>query len=142
MSRMSSTSSPLPPAPEQSFQEYLRAGELRLQFCTDCAKHFFYPRTLCPTCGGRALEWRRVSGAGIVYSTTIIRQRPERGGDYNVSIIELGEGVRMMSALRDVAPGDVKIGLKVSALLVEEEGRMAVFFVPAPSGPLAPGNTP
>lgn len=128
---MSSTSATLPRAPEESFQEYLRAGELRLQFCTGCAKYVFYPRTLCPSCGAGALEWRRVSGAGTVYSTTTVRQRPERGGDYNVSIIELAEGVRMMSAVHDMAPSAVRIGLTVSARLVEEDGRVTLVFVPA-----------
>jgi hypothetical protein len=132
----------LPPAPDQAFQEYLRAGELRLQFCTDCAQHIFYPRALCPACGGGALEWRPASGAGVVYSTTTVRQRPERGGDYNVSIIELSEGVRMMSAVRDIAPDAVKIGLEVSASLIEEDGRIAVFFVPTEPAPLAQGGVP
>jgi uncharacterized protein len=128
---MSSTPSALPRAPGDEFQDFLRAGELRLQYCTACARHIFYPRTLCPICGGGALEWRRVSGAGIVYSATTVRQRPERGGDYNVSIIELAEGVRLMSAVREVSPASVTIGLPVAATLIEEDGLVRVYFVPA-----------
>ena len=87
----------LPEAPGVVFQRYLKGGELWLQQCDGCARQIFYPRTLCPYCGDNHLQWRRASGAGTVYSTTVVRQRPERGGDYNVAIIELAEGARLLS---------------------------------------------
>jgi uncharacterized OB-fold protein len=126
-------------SPGDTFQKFIKAGEFRLQFCNTCRKPFFYPRTLCPQCGGGDLEWCRVSGEGTVYSTTPVRQKPERGGDYNVSIIELAEGPRMMSAVRSVAPDQVAIGLQVTAMLIEEEGVHKVYF--RPSGAIAGAAT-
>ena len=74
---------------------------------------------------------RRVSeagagdGRGSVYSTTTVRSR---SGDYDVSIIELIEGPRLMSRVESVAPEDVRIGLAVVAgIAVEGETPVLVF---------------
>ncbi len=82
-----------------------------------------------------------MSGEGTVYSTTTVRQRPERGGDYNVSIIELAEGARLMSAVRSIAPGEVRIGLAVTSMILEEEGVLKVYFQPAEATRSAGGKS-
>ena len=78
--------------PDQQFQHYLGTGEFRLQQCDHCDQFVFYPRVLCPHCGASELSWNPVSGAGVVYSSTVVRRREEKGGPYNVAIIELAEG--------------------------------------------------
>ena len=118
-------------APGVKFESFLKAGELRLQGCKQCGKQIYYPRTICPYCGSIALEWRIASGRGTVYSTTIVRQKPERGGDYNVAIVELAEGARMLSRVQDIAPGEVRIGMPVTAVIGELNGTPLVFFRPA-----------
>jgi uncharacterized protein len=120
-------------APGVAFQRYLQAGELRLQHCGDCGRQIFYPRTLCPHCGGTRLEWRRCSGGGTVYSATVVRQRPERGGDYNVAIVELDDGARLLSRIEGAAPVAVRIGMKVRAVIRGGE-RPLVVFEPAGNG--------
>jgi uncharacterized OB-fold protein len=50
-----------------------------------------------------------------VYTTSVVRQRPERGGDYNLALIDLDEGPRMMSRVEGIEPTEVTIGLKVKA---------------------------
>jgi uncharacterized protein len=124
MSQASET--PLPPGP--AFEDYLKRGELRLQVCADCSKQVFYPRTICPSCGSSRLDWHRPSGRGTVYSTTTIRQRPDRGGNYNLSIIELEEGARMMSRVEGIDPGEVRIGMAVEAAIVTVENEPLVVF--------------
>jgi uncharacterized protein len=121
----------LPEAPGVAFQRFLQAGELRLQHCPGCARQIFYPRAVCPYCGGTSLEWRRASGAGTVYSTTIVRQRPERGGDYNVAIVELEEGARLLSRVEGVAADAVRIGMKVRAAIRGGGESALVVFEPA-----------
>lgn len=120
------TETPLPPGP--AFEDYLKRGELRLQVCTDCGKQVFYPRTICPGCGSGKLEWRQPSGKGSVYSTTTVRQRPDRGGNYNLSIIEFEEGARMMSRVEGTDPDDVRIGMAVEAAIVTVENEPLVVF--------------
>ena len=114
--------------PGSTYEAWLLAGEFRLQWCASCARQIFYPRTLCPHCGSIELEWRASSGKGRVYSSTVVRQRPDRGGDYNVALVELDEGARMMSQVIGVAPTEVRIGMPVKAEIVSrEDGPLVVF---------------
>lgn len=113
--------------PESSYQEYLAKGEFRIQRCGGCGSHVFYPRLLCPQCGSSSLKWIVPSGAGTVYSTTVMRRRPEAGGDYNVALVELEEGPRLMSRVDGLSPADIGIGMRVKARIAG--GGEAGFFV-------------
>ena len=116
------------PGPLQVFEENLARGEFRIQQCKDCGKHVFYPRQLCNHCGSSALKWVAVSGKGIVYSTSVVRRRPDKGGDYNIALIDLEEGPRMMGRVMDVQPSEVKIGMDVSAHVGMLDDKPAVVF--------------
>ena len=118
------------PGPDQIFQRALANGEIILPKCNDCGAYHFFPRVLCPKCHGTAISWEQASGKGRVHTTTVVRRKPERGGDYNVCIVELEEGVRMMSRVEGITPGDVVIDMEVSAFVGEAEGAPAVFFKP------------
>jgi uncharacterized protein len=122
------------PGPDAVFEEHLRAGRLMLQRCRATGKFFFFPATLSPHSGTPDWEWAEISGKGTVHTTTTVRQKPERGGDYNVCIVELDEGPRMMSRVENIAPDKVVIGLKVKARIVEEDGNPLVVFDPAEKG--------
>ena len=119
------------PGPEARFQAFLAEGRFMIQRSASTGKHVFYPRVLMPGGGEADLEWVEASGEGTVYATTITRRRPEKGGDYNVALIDLAEGPRMMSRVVGVEPGDVKIGMKVRAKIEELNGAPAVVFEPA-----------
>ena len=118
------------PHPEAEFHAALREGRFCIQRCTDSGNFLFYPRAISPWSGRPSLEWVEPSGRGKVYSTTIVRRRPEQGGDYNVALIELDEGPRLMSSVVDIPPGDVKIGMGVKAEIRTLNGEPAVAFVP------------
>ncbi len=100
---------PIPkPTPETlPFWEGTRQGKLRLQRCSACTRHYFYPRPLCPHCMSRRVEWVDASGRGKVH-TYVISMRPGRSAPlpapYVIAIVELDEGPRMMSNLVDVEP--------------------------------------
>jgi Predicted nucleic-acid-binding protein containing a Zn-ribbon len=116
------------PGPVQVYQDYLAKGQFLIQQCKECGKHIFYPRVLCNHCGSADLKWVEPTGRGVVYSTSVVRQKPEKGGDYNVALIELEEGPRMMSRVVDVDPHKVKIGMQVSAHVGTIDGQPAVVF--------------
>lgn len=119
------------PGPEAQFYAHLKEGRFMIQRSASTGKHVFYPRVLAPGTGEADLEWVEASGEGTVYATTVTRRRPEKGGDYNVALIDLEEGPRMMSRVVGVEPDQVKIGMKVRAKIEELNGAPAVVFEPA-----------
>jgi uncharacterized OB-fold protein len=122
------------PGPQALYFQKLGEGVFEIQRCEHCARHFFYPRVTCRYCGSAAVKWIQPSGIGTVYSTTIVRRKPDDGGDYNVAIVELAEGPRMMTRISDIAPAEVRIGARVKAR-VDGAGRDSVLvFVPFEDG--------
>jgi hypothetical protein len=83
------------------FWDGARAGRLLIQRCQDCARHVFYPRVACPHCASERLEWVEASGKGTVYSYTVVYNNAPSAFaadvPYVVAVIELAEGVRMLS---------------------------------------------
>lgn len=114
--------------PDKQFSDFLRAGRFMLQRSVKDGRYIFYPRVAAPGDGAR-LEWVEASGRGRVYSTTVVRKRPPESS-YNVALIELAEGPRMMSRVDDIAPEAVMIGMAVRAKIVDAAGEPFVVFVP------------
>ncbi len=106
----------------------LDGGRFVIQHCTGCGNHVYYPREICPHCGSSALDWKVPSGLGTVYAATTVRRKPAEGGDLNVSLIDLDEGVRLMSRVDNVAPDAVRIGQRVKARVHVKDGRGLVLF--------------
>ena len=115
---------------EEHYQAALNEGRFLIQHCAACGKHVFYPRSICPHCWSERLEWVEPQGSGTVYSTTTVRRKPEAGGSYNVALIDLDEGVRLMSRVEGLPPTDVKIGMRVRAAITNENGAGLVVFHP------------
>jgi len=109
-------------------QRELDAGRFLLQRCGGCGRHIYYPRESCPHCGGAALEWKVPGGLGTVHAVTTVRRKPADGGDLNLSLVELDEGVRLMSRIENLAPEAVRIGQRVRARVQVQDGRGLVLF--------------
>src|SRR5229473_496015 len=111
---------PLPVVTEENrpFWEGCQQGKLLLQNCTKCQRCQFYPRLYCMQCGSNSLRWIEASGNGVVYSYTIIHQNksPEFVHDtpYNVAIVQLEEGPRMLSNIVEIEPGELQVDLPVT----------------------------
>jgi uncharacterized OB-fold protein len=122
---MTSTS---PSGIQLQHQAELNAGRFLIQHCSGCDRHIYYPREVCPHCGGDALHLVPPRGTGSVYATTTVRRKADAGGDYNVVLIDLDEGVRLMSRVEGVASADVAIGQRVKArVVVNNEVGLVVF---------------
>jgi uncharacterized OB-fold protein len=103
------------PTPETlPFWEGTRAGELRIQWCKPCEKFYFYPRPYCPTCLSEDVEWRTVSGRGALASYNI-NYRPfpvfKTDKPQVIALVQLDEGVRLMSNIVGVEPVPEKLPL-------------------------------
>lgn len=119
-----------PLGPEAQFRAFLAEGKFMIQRSRSTGAYVFYPRVAAPGTGEMDLEWVEASGDGVVYSTTVVRNRPEKGGDYNVALIDLAEGPRMMSRVVDIEPAAVRIGMKVRAKVGELDGAPQILFTP------------
>ena len=108
----------LPPMTEltQPYWDGCGIGELRLQQCTACGKHQFYPRTICSHCNAGDLSWVVVEGGGKIASFTVVRRGISKAYEapYVVALIDLTEGVRLMSNVIDVDPEHVSVGASVT----------------------------
>lgn len=117
--------------PDAAFAAGLAEGEFRIQRCGRCGAHIHYPRALCPKCGSSELEAVPASGRGTVHATSVVRVRPEYGENYNIALVDLAEGPRMMTRVVDTAPEDVRIGDAVTAFVGEIDGEKVILFRPA-----------
>lgn len=116
--------------PEREFFAFLEGGRFMIQRSRESGRCFFYPRIAEPGTGSTDLEWVEASGRGTVYSTTVVRQKPPTP-NYNVAIIELAEGPRLMSRIDGLAPESVCIGLAVHAVIKRENDKPILVFEPA-----------
>jgi uncharacterized OB-fold protein len=116
-------------APAEIYRRYLEGGTLGFQRCRACTSAVFYPRVLCPVCGSISLEWRTSGGRGVVYATTAVYRRDDE--PYNVALVDLEEGFRIMSRVEGVPAEEVGIGLPVRFEVREEEDGPVAVFVPA-----------
>lgn len=116
--------------PEQYYRQMLEQGQFMIQRCKRTGRAVFYPRAISPY-GGGELRWEVASGKGTVYSVTVVRRREELGGDYNVVLVDLDEGVRLMSTVLDIEASEVRIGMSVSAQVRRQaDGVPRVVFIP------------
>jgi len=101
-----STTSPL-----QTYLDYCRKGKLAYQVDDSTGQAFFYPRLIAPETGSAELSWHESSGLGTVHSTTTIYRKDTE--PYNVALVDVDDGFRMMSRIEDIEPESVEIGMRV-----------------------------
>ena len=109
---------PQPTAASQPYWDACRNQELRIQRCTECGTLIHYPKLRCPKDGNDSFDWVQMSGAGKVYSYVIAHRafHPAFADEvpYIIAIIDLDEGVRILSNLIGIAPEAVSIGMRVT----------------------------
>jgi|TARA_B100001123_G_C15315032_1_gene1025823 uncharacterized OB-fold protein len=112
------------PTPEtQHFWDGCKDGKLILQRCKETGKAYFPPRPFSPFNGSKDVETFEASGKAKLY-TYMINHRPARGfddGPYAIAIVELEEGVRMMSNIVDCDQTPEALQLDMPLEVVFEE---------------------
>lgn len=116
--------------PDKDYKQFLDEGRFMILRSRETGRHVFYPRVAEPVSGGTDLEWVPASGYGIVYSTSVMRERPPVQ-DYNIALIDLEEGPRMMSRVEGIPPEAVKIGMRVKAKIIKNDTQALLVFIPA-----------
>ncbi|MFN0089471.1 MAG: Zn-ribbon domain-containing OB-fold protein [Acidimicrobiales bacterium] len=127
-----------PPESEEAepFWEATREGRLICQWCDDCAAPVHYPRAVCPRCLGEKLSWKPLTGAGEVYTFTVLPSAAQKGlaafAPYVVALVDLDGGPRFYSNVVGCDPDEVRIGMRVELTWEElEDGRQLPLFRPA-----------
>jgi uncharacterized protein len=116
--------------PEAEWRAHLAEGRFMIQRSRSTGGHVFYPRVMEPGTGATDLEWVEASGKGTVHAVTVIR-RKDPAESYNVVLVDLAEGPRLMSRIDGIAVDEVRIGMDVSARIVTEGDKPLLVFVPA-----------
>ena len=102
------------------FYAHCRRHELRFQRCTRCLAWRHVPRQTCAKCGAWDWEWARSSGRGTVFTWTVVRRpmHPAFADDapYAPCVIEMEEGVRIVSEVVDCAPDALRKGMAVEVV--------------------------
>ena len=120
---------------DDEYRAFLAQGEVRLQKCASCG-HVRPPTSwCCPACLGETWEWIRLSGKGVVETFVwYLRTLDQRFREipYNVALVQLEGGARVMGNVNGVALGDLYIGQTVEAdICIGFQGRLALDFRPA-----------
>jgi len=105
------------------FWEGTKRGEFLVQQCNDCGSKLYPPKLYCPNCMSQSIEWIKATGKGKVFSYSVSHDDPPTSGvakylkaPYVVAIIELDEGVKIISNIVDCKPEDVRCDMNVEVV--------------------------
>jgi 3-oxo-4,17-pregnadiene-20-carboxyl-CoA hydratase alpha subunit len=127
----------IPPAvtrDDEFFWQGVAEGRLLLARCAGCSNLQHPPSPMCPGCG--SLEWtvQEASGRGTVHSWIVSRHPTELDEVPRiVALIDLEEGVRLVSNLQDIDPAEVVNDMDVELVFREVGGVKLAQFRPAGS---------
>ena len=88
--------------------------------CLACQRTFWHPRPRCPRCGSERVDWITSNGQGVIHTFTVVRQSSDpffaTQVPYAVAIVELDEGIRLMSNIVDTPLDALQIGMRVEVV--------------------------
>jgi len=115
------------------FWEAAKREELVGQRCAACGKLRQPPRPMCPFCNSVEREEQRLSGRGRVYTWVMPRYPIIPGFEEGriVAVIDLVEGIRMVSNLCEIEYDDVTRDMSVEVFFADaQEGYKIPLFRP------------
>ncbi len=116
--------------PEEEWRAFLAEGRFMIQKSRSTGRCFFHPRVAEPLSGADDLEWVEASGAGAVHAVTVVRKK-DPAESYNVALVDLKEGPRLMTRIDGIDNDAIRIGMPVRALIRQEGDRPILVFAPA-----------
>ena len=115
------------------FADYLQKGKLMGTQCKKCGEKYFPPRADCIKCLSDDIKWIEYSGRGTLQSYTKIYAAPKGFEDiapYILGVVDLEEGGRLISWIKDIPDGDIRIGMrvKVKPRIFEEIEEIKLYY--------------
>ncbi|MDV3244014.1 MAG: Zn-ribbon domain-containing OB-fold protein [Nitrososphaerales archaeon] len=111
------------------FLRGLKEGELWARKCNRCGRTMIPPRMYCEECFRPTDEWVKVMNTGTVatYSVSYVNADASRRTEpILVSVIEMdgaSPNMGILHVLGEVAPADIRVGMKVEAVWKPEAER-------------------
>jgi len=118
---------------DEEFWAFCSDQKLCFQRCKSCETWRHLPRLMCASCGSPEWEWLESSGRGHIYSWTVTHQAmlPAFVDEvpYASVIVELEEGVRMVSGVQGIALDEIEIDLpvEVTFMSISENASIPMF---------------
>src|SRR5712692_2596715 len=119
---------PIVTADSAGFWEAAAEQRLVAQRCGDCGRLRHPPRPMCPQCNSLSIELVELSGRGALYSYSVLHHPQHPAFEYPVlaALVDLEEGVRIVSNLTDVDPANIRIGMPLEVDFEAREGGTAI----------------
>ena len=127
------------PAPQVNeltapYWKALEEGRLSFQRCPACAHAWLPARSECPRCLAREPRWETASGRARLVSWVVYHHAYHdyyaTRLPYNVAVVELDEGPRLVSNIVD-ARSDLRIDMPLDIVIQREAGTALARFRPA-----------
>ena len=116
---------PYPDDASEGFWAACARHELTVQTCSGCGRVRFPPRPMCPSCRSMASSCEPASGRGRVWSWVVAHPPvlPSFADrvPFNVAVIEMEEGVRMIGNIVECSNGDIRENMPVEVTFVDVE---------------------
>jgi uncharacterized OB-fold protein/acyl dehydratase len=120
------------------FWQGLRAGELRIQRCEDCGALEHPPTVRCLACGSHRRGYQVASGRARLYSYVIAHHPQVPSFDYplNIGLVELEEGIRLVTNIVSCTPEQLEIGMPLELCFLPTHDDITLHqFRPARQAP-------
>jgi len=119
----------------KAFWEAAINHKLIVQECQDCKTKIFYPRQYCPECWSSNLGWMEASGKATLYTYTVtlggVEEKFAEDLPIILAMVDLEEGVRMMTKIVDCDPKEVSIGMDLEVAFEDINDEFSLpFFRP------------
>ncbi len=120
------------PTPQERHRAALDERRLTFQRCADCGDAWLPARSECPSCWSPRHDWVEATGGGTVVSWVVFHvafdPRFKGRTPYDVALIELDEGPRLVSNVIALPEGEDIIGRRVGLVFEEDMERLLPRF--------------
>ena len=116
------------------FWDAAAGHRLVAQRCASCGILRHPPRPMCPHCQSLRSEPAQLSGRGTLYSYAVLHYPQNPAFSYPVlaALVDLDEGIRVVSNLVEVEPARIEIGMPLEVTFAPAGGDSSVpVFRPA-----------
>jgi uncharacterized OB-fold protein len=92
-----------------------QGGRLLIRGCRGCGRTHHYPRPFCPHCWSDQVDWVEASGRATLYTWSVVftNDLPPFSArlPYVAAVVDLEEGVRLMTNIVDCPAERLEIGM-------------------------------